>query len=209
MQLITEAYDLFKTVYGLDASAIAKIFEEWKTGRPRFLPDRDHGGGAEQARRDDRRSRWSMPSSTRPSRRAPAAGRPAIRARSRSAADRDHRSRLRPRPVGTVVRSAPRPRSCFPTRRRPARKPRSGGHRRDPRRALRLEDRRLCARLRADDGRLEGVRLGSAASARSRRSGAAAASSAPASSTGSPRPMRRRRRNVPTSCCRTISVTPC
>src|ERR1700693_3301972 len=32
MQLIAEAYDLFKTVYGLDAAAIAKIFEQWKTG---------------------------------------------------------------------------------------------------------------------------------------------------------------------------------
>ncbi|MBE7246775.1 MAG: NADP-dependent phosphogluconate dehydrogenase, partial [Actinomycetospora chiangmaiensis] len=32
MQLITEAYDLFKTVYGLDAPAIARIFEDWKTG---------------------------------------------------------------------------------------------------------------------------------------------------------------------------------
>jgi len=31
MQLIAEAYDLFKTVYGLDAAAIAKIFEQWKT----------------------------------------------------------------------------------------------------------------------------------------------------------------------------------
>ena len=32
MQLIAEAYDLFKTVYGLDAAAIAKIFEQWQTG---------------------------------------------------------------------------------------------------------------------------------------------------------------------------------
>jgi 6-phosphogluconate dehydrogenase len=32
MQLIAEAYDLFKTVYGLDAAAIAKIFGQWKTG---------------------------------------------------------------------------------------------------------------------------------------------------------------------------------
>ncbi len=31
MQLITEAYDLFRTVYGLDASAIAEIFQGWKT----------------------------------------------------------------------------------------------------------------------------------------------------------------------------------
>jgi 6-phosphogluconate dehydrogenase len=30
MQLIAEAYDLFKTVYGLDAAAIAAIFEQWK-----------------------------------------------------------------------------------------------------------------------------------------------------------------------------------
>jgi 6-phosphogluconate dehydrogenase len=30
MQLIAEAYDLFRTVYGLDAAAIAKIFEQWK-----------------------------------------------------------------------------------------------------------------------------------------------------------------------------------
>src|SRR5215471_19268333 len=32
MQLIAEAYDLFRTVYDLDAAAIARIFEQWKTG---------------------------------------------------------------------------------------------------------------------------------------------------------------------------------
>ncbi|MDQ0515850.1 6-phosphogluconate dehydrogenase [Kaistia geumhonensis] len=32
MQLITEAYDLFKTVYGLDAGTISKIFADWNTG---------------------------------------------------------------------------------------------------------------------------------------------------------------------------------
>src|SRR5208282_1483527 len=32
MQLITEAYDLFKTVYGLAAEQIAEIFADWKTG---------------------------------------------------------------------------------------------------------------------------------------------------------------------------------
>jgi len=30
MQLIAEAYDLFTTVYRLDAGAIADIFEEWR-----------------------------------------------------------------------------------------------------------------------------------------------------------------------------------
>jgi 6-phosphogluconate dehydrogenase len=32
MQLITEAYDLLKTIYGLEAPAIADIFEQWKAG---------------------------------------------------------------------------------------------------------------------------------------------------------------------------------
>jgi 6-phosphogluconate dehydrogenase len=32
MQLIAEAYDLLRTVYGLDASAIADIFDEWMKG---------------------------------------------------------------------------------------------------------------------------------------------------------------------------------
>src|SRR5579863_5530622 len=32
MQLITEAYDLFKSVYGLGAPALADIFEEWNKG---------------------------------------------------------------------------------------------------------------------------------------------------------------------------------
>ncbi|MCX5496668.1 NADP-dependent phosphogluconate dehydrogenase [Kaistia dalseonensis] len=32
MQLIAEAYDLFKTVYGLSAPEIADIFADWKTG---------------------------------------------------------------------------------------------------------------------------------------------------------------------------------
>ena len=32
MQLIAEAYDLLKSVYGLDATAIAEIFEQWNKG---------------------------------------------------------------------------------------------------------------------------------------------------------------------------------
>jgi 6-phosphogluconate dehydrogenase len=55
MQLITEAYDLFKTVYGLDAPAIAAIFEEWNKGEldsylieitAAVLRKRDSTGGA-------------------------------------------------------------------------------------------------------------------------------------------------------------------
>ncbi len=55
MQLITEAYDLFKTVYGLAAEQIAEIFEDWKTGdldsylieiTAAVLRKRDFTGGA-------------------------------------------------------------------------------------------------------------------------------------------------------------------
>jgi 6-phosphogluconate dehydrogenase len=55
MQLIAEAYDLLKSVYGLDAAAIAGIFEEWKTGEldsylieitAAVLRKRDSTGGA-------------------------------------------------------------------------------------------------------------------------------------------------------------------
>ncbi len=55
MQLITEAYDLFKTVYGLDALAIADIFDEWNKGEldsylieitAAVLRKRDSTGGA-------------------------------------------------------------------------------------------------------------------------------------------------------------------
>ncbi len=55
MQLIAEAYDLLKTVYGLDAATIAGIFETWKEGdldsylieiTAAVLRKRDAAGGA-------------------------------------------------------------------------------------------------------------------------------------------------------------------
>ena len=55
MQLIAEAYDLLKSVYGLAAEAIADIFEEWKKGdldsylieiTAEVLRKKDSGGGA-------------------------------------------------------------------------------------------------------------------------------------------------------------------
>ena len=79
MQLITEAYDLLKTVYGLDAPGDRGYLRRVEDRRPRQLPDRDHGRGAAQARRQRRAGLWSTRSSTRPSRRAPGAGRPAMR----------------------------------------------------------------------------------------------------------------------------------
>jgi 6-phosphogluconate dehydrogenase len=55
MQLIAEAYDLLKTVYGLEAGAIADIFDEWNQGEldsylieitTAVLRKRDETGGA-------------------------------------------------------------------------------------------------------------------------------------------------------------------
>jgi 6-phosphogluconate dehydrogenase len=55
MQLIAEAYDLFTSVYGLDAAAIAEIFDEWNQGElnsylieitAAVLRKRDSTGGA-------------------------------------------------------------------------------------------------------------------------------------------------------------------
>ena len=102
MQLIAEAYDLLKTVYGLDAPAIAGIFEEWKKGElDSYLIEitaavlrKTRRDGQAAGRRDRRRGRAE--------RHRPLDG--AIRARSRRAADLDHRGGLRPRAL-----RAPRP----------------------------------------------------------------------------------------------------
>ena len=78
MQLITEAYDLLKTVYGLEAAAIADIFARWKTGDlDSYLIEIT----AAVLRKQDAAPAGlsSIQSSTRPSRRAPAAGPPAMR----------------------------------------------------------------------------------------------------------------------------------
>ena len=96
MQLIAEAYDLMKSVYGLDAPAMADIFQTWKQGdldsylieitaavlrktdNSRQAAGRRHSrsGGAERDRPLDR---------------------PEC-ARARRPVDRDHRGGLRPRP---------------------------------------------------------------------------------------------------------------
>ena len=118
MQLIAEAYDLMKSVYGLGAPAMADIFLDLEAGRSRQLSDRDH----RRRPAEDGRSRQAA--GRRHSRRGGAEGdRPLDRperARARRAADRDHRGGLRPRPL-RQPRHAPgrwRRRRRIPRRRR-------------------------------------------------------------------------------------------
>ena len=114
MQLIAEAYDLFKSVYGLDAVGHRRDFRGMEQGRAQFLPHRDHGRRAAQARLDGQAAR------RRHSRRSRAKGNGtldrAVGARSRRAADLDHRSRLRSRTVGPPGAADRRPANCFPDR---------------------------------------------------------------------------------------------
>ena len=157
MQLITEAYDLFKSVYGLDAAAIAGIFEEWKAGEldsylieitAAVLRKRDAAGGAlvdaivDEAEQKGT-GRWTAQS-------ALDLGVPltsiteAVYARALSGR---RAQRLAAEKFYTASGD------------RPA-KAREGRHRRDPECALRLEDRRLRPGVRTDDGGVRTVRLG-------------------------------------------------
>ena len=56
MQLIAEAYDLLRSLYGFEAAKIADIFAGWKEGDLDSLSHRNHGRGPAQARRADRSS---------------------------------------------------------------------------------------------------------------------------------------------------------
>ena len=75
MQLIGEAYQLLRDGLGIDRARDRRRVRRVEQGRPGQLPDRDHRRGAAARPTPRPASRWSTSSSTRPSRRAPAAGR--------------------------------------------------------------------------------------------------------------------------------------
>ena len=160
MQLIAEAYDLLRHGLGGDPGGDRGDLPGVERRRAGVVPDRDHRRGARPHRRRRPASRSSTSCSTRPSRRAPAAG--PCRARSTWAS----RSPASPR------RSSPGRCPATPTSARPpaarcpapatpwqvdgpgrVRRGRAAG-------AVRLEDRRVRAGLRPDPGRQRGVRLG-------------------------------------------------
>ena len=158
MQLIAEAYDLMKSVYGLDALAMAEIFQTWKQGdldsylieiTAAVLRKTDAGTGKplvdvilDEAEQKGT-GRWAAQSALE-------LGVPvtaiteAVYARSLSAqrAMRLEMDKKTPHPALAEAQA------------------RNGGDRRRPRRALRLQDHRLRARVRADVDRLGAIPLG-------------------------------------------------
>ena len=200
MQLIAEAYDLLKSVYGLDAPAMAEIFQAWKQGDlDSYLIEitaavlrKTDGDRQAAGRRHPRRGRAEG--------HRPLDG--SKRARTRRAADRDHRGGLRPRPLRAPRDAAGDGEEDAAAGAADA-EARKGGDRRDPRRSLRLQDRRLRAGFEQMSGASANT-TGTSSSAISRPSGAAAASSAPVSSTVSRRPTTATP-SSPTCCSTTIS----
>ena len=187
MQLIAEAYDLMRTALGLDGRRAAEVFAEWNEGElESFLIEIT--AACSPSRTPTPAGHWSTSSSTRPSRRAPAAGPPG-RAGARRAAHRHRPRPSSPAPVrsqgqrarGAVEAARPDPRHVGTSPTRSSWSTTSGG-------ALRLEDRRLRARLRPAAAASRTSTTGTSTSAASRPSGGAAASSGPASSTASRNP---------------------
>ena len=157
MQLIAEAYDLMKSVYGLDAPAMADIFQTWKEGdldsylieiTAAVLRKTDASTGkplvdviVDEAEQKGT-GRWTAQNALE-------LGVPltaiteAVFARVLSAnrAMRLELDKKIPHPARSGAQA------------------RKGGDRRHPRRALRLEDRRLCARVRADVDRFRPVQI--------------------------------------------------
>ncbi len=157
MQLIAEAYDLMKSVYGLSADAMAEIFEEWKKGdldsylieiTAEVLRKKDSTGNplvdaiVDEAEQKGT-GRWAVQS-------ALDLGVP-LTAITEAVFARALSARRTLRIAAEKVLAHP----VVSTHKADA-----GRHRRDPRRALRLEDRRLCAGLRRDGGRIAAIRLG-------------------------------------------------
>ena len=145
-------------------SRSADVFERLEQRPAQLLPDRDHRQRCSPPTTRRPASRWSTSSSTGPARRAPADGRPSRRRRS---AFRRPRSRRRSPPavLSAMKASARPPKRAYgeAARRGSCRDERDATARRSGAGAVRRQDRRLCAGLRGDGRRLEGVRLGPAA----------------------------------------------
>ena len=157
MQLIAEAYDLMKSVYGLDAPTMAEIFQTWKQGdldsylieiTAAVLRKTDSAGKPlvdailDEAEQKGT-GRWTAQNALE-------LGVPltaiteAVYARVISAhrAMRQEMEKKTPHPARHDAEA------------------RKGGDRRHPRRSLRLQDRRLRARVRADVRGVRAVQLG-------------------------------------------------
>ena len=118
MQLITEAYDLFKTVYGLDAAAIADIFEG--NGRPSDLDSATSSTSPPTVLKQaptprTGKRRWSTAIVDEAEQKGTGRWTAAQRARPRRAADRPSPKRSSPGALSGQSQAArSKPRSCCP-----------------------------------------------------------------------------------------------
>ena len=177
MQLIAEAYDLLRARRRHAARRDRRGLPHLEPGPAGLVPDRDHRRGARPHRRRDRASRSSTSCSTRPSRRAPAAG--PCRPRSTSAC----------RSSGIAEAVFARSLSGHAALREAARRPARAGAALDgaDARPSPTTSSRRCTRRRSSRTRRASTRsrpaapstAGTSTSARWRRSGGAAASSGP------------------------------
>ena len=155
MQLIAESYDLLHNGLGLDNDALHDVFSEWNAGElDSFLIQITAEVFAAQGRRRRRiphrqGARHGRAEGHRPAHRAVGAG-------ARRAAHRDHRSGVRALVVGVEGR----PGRGIEGAARPGRHRRVATHQgRRARRAVRVEDRRVRARVRSAATRVGRVRL--------------------------------------------------
>ena len=180
MQFIAEAYDVL-TAAGLTASDVADVFREWNTGEldsflveitAEVLDQVDASTGAAPRRAS---------SSTRPSRRAPAAGPSRSPSSSASRCPRSPRRSSPARPPATPsVREAARGVLTGPERTSPADEHgQTAARRRRPRRAVVRPRWSPTPRASSRSARRARTTAGASTSRRSPGSGAAGASSAP------------------------------
>ena len=112
MQLIAEAYDLLRHGSGMAPAEIADVFR-LERGRPRVVPDRDHGRGARPHRRRRPGSRSSTWSSTQAEQKGTGRWTVQTALDLGVAGQRHRRGGLRPRAVRSTSSSArPRARRC-------------------------------------------------------------------------------------------------
>ncbi len=149
MQLIAEAYDLLKSVYGLSADAIADIFDGWKKGDLNsYLIEIT----AEVLRKKDATTATPLVDAILDEAEQKGTGRWAVQ----SALDLGVPLTAITEAVFARALSARREgrleaEKLIAHRAGADAQGDAGRHRRDPRRALRLQDRRLRARLRGDE----------------------------------------------------------
>ena len=136
MQLITEAYDLHQDGLRPGRPRHRRHLRAVEDGRARFLPDRDHRGGAAQDAMPQPAPRWSTVIVDEAEQKGTGRWTAANALELGVPLDRHHGSRLRPRSVSSQRKLRIEAEKLLPSPPgRPAANRRPGRHRRHPRRA--------------------------------------------------------------------------